>query len=54
MEIERFAADFESINELRKPKKIKQDLGKGSGSSSGHGFVRSGLMWLNSAMSNRI
>lgn len=26
--LERFAADFESINELRKPKKIKQDLGK--------------------------
>ncbi len=26
--MERFAADFESINELRKPKKIKQDLGK--------------------------
>ena len=26
--MERFAADFESVNELRKPKKIKQDLGK--------------------------
>ena len=26
--MERFAADFESINGLRKPKKIKQDLGK--------------------------
>ena len=26
--LERFAADFESVNELRKPKKIKQDLGK--------------------------
>ena len=25
--LERFAADFESINELRKPKKIQQNLG---------------------------